>query len=228
MPERNPTLPAPSRPGGETPAVREPLQARSKESFARVQDAALSLLRERGDDSFTLAEVSERSGVSTGSIYGRVRGKDALLRLVHERELDRIDALTLAALGVAAGQHPGLTESVRDLVAALARVLQTEAGVLRPFMLRAVHDPEVARVGRQYSDRATAAFCEGLLRHRAEIRRDDPEAAVLWCHTVVYGVIARRLGLGSTAEGADGPEVDVMVERLASMVSSFLLTPDRT
>nr|WP_246314845.1 TetR/AcrR family transcriptional regulator [Kineococcus aurantiacus] len=215
--------------GVETPpAIREPLQARSKESFARVQDAALSLLRERGDDSFTLAEVSERSGVSTGSIYGRVRGKDALLRLVHQRELERIDAATLTALGEAAAGHPTLTGTVSALVAALARLLQAEAGVLRPFMLRAVHDPEVARAGRRSSEREVAAFCDGLLRHREEIRRADPEAAVHWCHTVVYSVIARRLGLGSTVEGASGPEVDVMVERLASMVSSFLLTPDGT
>ncbi|PRY13402.1 TetR/AcrR family transcriptional regulator [Kineococcus rhizosphaerae] len=226
MPEPRTPLPAPARAQDDLPAVREPLQARSKESFARVQDAALSLLRERGDDSFTLAEVSERSGVSTGSIYGRVRGKDALLRLVHERELERIDAETLTAFAAAATGQDTLTGSVRALVTALARMLQAEAGVLRPFMLRAVHDPEVARLGRHYSDREIAVFCDALLRHRAQIRRADPETAVAWCHTVVYSVIARRLGLGSTAEGASGPEVDVMVDRLSSMVSSYLLTPD--
>lgn len=206
--------------------MREPLQARSRESFARVQDAALNLLREKGDDSFTLAEVSERSGVSTGSIYGRVRGKDALLRLVHERELQRMDGVTTAALQRAAEGHDAFPALVRSLVAALAHLLESEADVLRPFMLRAVHDPEVARVGKHHSDRATRTFCGLLLERRAEVRREDPEAAVQWCHTVVYSVLARRLGLGSTAEGGDGPEIGVMVERLSSMVTSFLLSPD--
>lgn len=210
----------------EGPAIREPLQARSRESFARVQDAALNLLREKGDDSFTLAEVSERSGVSTGSIYGRVKGKDALLRLVHVRELERIDADTEAVLAAAVEGRSSVEDGVRALVSALAELLRAEAGVLRPFMLRAVHDAEVARAGKRSSDRAIEAFCGGLLRFRDQIRRDDPRAAVEWCHTVVYSVLARRLGLGSTAEGADPTDLGVMVERLASMVTSYLTSPD--
>lgn len=208
------------------PAVREPLQARSTESFARVQDAALSLLRERGADSFTLAEVSERSGVSTGSIYGRVRGKDALLRLLHERELERIEAATRTAFAAAVAGRGTLTDSVPALVAALARLLRADADVLRAFMLRAAHDPEIADAGRHSAAHEADAFCRALLRHRDEIRRADPDAAVLWCHTVVYSVIARRLGLGSATEEDDGPPVEVAVEHLSSMVCSFLLTPD--
>ncbi|NAZ84316.1 TetR family transcriptional regulator [Kineococcus sp. R8] len=218
---------SPSATGGSSatavPAVRAPLQARSRESFARVQDAALALLRERGDDSFTLAEVSARSGVSTGSIYGRIASKDALIRLVHAREMTRIDAVTVPALEQAA-VHDTLDATVHALVAAYAGLLQEEAEVLRPFMLRAAHDPEVARTGHESSERARQAFCDALLRHGAEVRRPEPEVAADWCHTVVFSVLARRLGLGSTVEGADDVDLSVMVGNLSSMVTSFLVT----
>lgn len=207
-------------------SVRAPVQARSRESFARVQDAALALLVERGDDSFTLAEVSTRSGVSTGSIYGRITSKDALIRLVHEREMERIGAASQAALRAAASSAPDLAAASRALVGALADLLAEQAPVLRPFMLRAAYDEEVARRGRESSEHEREAFCEGLLLHRAEVRRPDPEAAVAWCHTVVYSVLARRLGLGSTAEGAGDAALPQMVADLASMTTSFLVAPE--
>ena len=56
--------------------AREPKQDRSRASFERVLDAATALLAEKGYSEFTLQELSNRSKVSIGSIYGRVNGKD--------------------------------------------------------------------------------------------------------------------------------------------------------
>ena len=78
--------------------LREPKQERSRRSFERVQDAALALLVERGPDAFTLAEVCTRADASMGAIYNRVNGKDDLIRLIHEREMARIDSDTAKAL----------------------------------------------------------------------------------------------------------------------------------
>ena len=75
----------------QAPVLREPKQERSRRSFERVQDAALALLVERGPDAFTLAEVCTRADASMGAIYNRVNGKDDLVRLIHEREMARVD-----------------------------------------------------------------------------------------------------------------------------------------
>src|SRR4029077_1579873 len=78
----------------EAPVLREPKQERSRRSFERVQDAPLALLVERGPDAFTLAQVCTRADASMGAIYNRVNGKDDLIRLIHEREMARVDADT--------------------------------------------------------------------------------------------------------------------------------------
>ena len=82
----------------QAPVLREPKQERSRRSFERVQDAALALLVERGPDAFTLAEVCTRADASMGAIYNRVNGKDDLIRLIHEREMARVDSDTEKAL----------------------------------------------------------------------------------------------------------------------------------
>ena len=55
--------------------AREPKQDRSRASFERVLDAATTLLAEKGYSEFMLQELSNRSKVSIGSIYGRVRAR---------------------------------------------------------------------------------------------------------------------------------------------------------
>ena len=54
------------------PLIRPPVQRRSRESLERLLQTGLELLQERGFDGFTLQELSQRAGVSIGSIYGRV------------------------------------------------------------------------------------------------------------------------------------------------------------
>lgn len=71
-------------------SVNQPQQARSHASFSKVLSTTVSLLAEKGLSGVTIAEVSERASVSVGTIYGRVGNRSNLLRLVHERELARL------------------------------------------------------------------------------------------------------------------------------------------
>ena len=70
--------------------ARAPKQGRSRLSFERIIEGTIDLLRERAYDQITLADICERSEVSTGSLYGRVAGKDELLRVVQVRFLERL------------------------------------------------------------------------------------------------------------------------------------------
>ena len=193
----------------QAPVLREPKQERSRRSFERVQDAALALLVERGPDAFTLAEVCTRADASMGAIYNRVNGKDDLIRLIHEREMARIDSDTVKALQTTDLQGPELRDAVAALIAAVTVLLRRDADVLRPFMLLAATDQQISIRGRQSAGVMRDLFGELLSGRRDEIRHPDPVAAIDWCFTIVYSVVARRLGLGSTMEGAaDGGDWD--------------------
>jgi AcrR family transcriptional regulator len=199
---------------------REPKQARSRQSFEKTIEAALALLQERGNDEFTLADVSARSGVSIGSIYARFEGKDDLVRVAHGRKMDDIDAVSSHLFGLSPERPGGGLEVVtRETVDRIIEILRRYADVLRPFMLRATQDPVISQRG--------AASHAALATHFADALRNWPggflsQTDIDWCFNVVYSVVARRLGLGSTVEGSgtfDWPEI---AEKLTGMVASYL------
>jgi AcrR family transcriptional regulator len=207
----------------QAPVLREPKQERSRRSFERVQDAALALLVERGPDSFTLAEVCTRADASMGAIYNRVNGKDDLIRLIHEREMARIDCDTEKALKTIDLQGPELRDAVAELIGGVTVLLRRDADVLRPFMLLAATDQQISIRGRQSAAVMRDLFGRLLSLRRTEIRHPDPVAAIDWCFTIVYSVVARRLGLGSTMEGADDAgDWDDIVPNLVDTVTAYL------
>jgi AcrR family transcriptional regulator len=201
------------------PLVREPQQERSRQSFERALDAAVALLVERGSPSFTLVEVAQASGVSTGSMYGRIASKDDLIRAAHDREMERISAETVEVFA-AAPLDASDARRVRFAIGALAGLLERNAPVLSPFMLLANHDDVIASRGK-------TAFVEMTTRfERAMLGTPQPTArkrrAVRWSCTVVYSVLARQLALGSDPGAAADYRLDQVVDELIGMVSVYL------
>jgi AcrR family transcriptional regulator len=193
------------------PLVREPQQARSRQSFDRALDAAVALLAERGSASFTLVEVSQASGVSTGSMYGRIASKDDLIRVAHAREMDRISAETASAFA-AAPLAANQSERIEFAVRALADLLQRNSPVLSAFMLLANHDGVIASGGKAAYDEMTREFERALLG--ASSRGARQRRAARWSCTVAYSVLARQLALGSDPGAAADYRLDEVVDEL--------------
>lgn len=89
---------------------RQPVQARSRETVARLLRAAEQLIEAEGPDALTTTAVAERAGVSPASLYRFFAGRDEL-----------IDALLielLADLERHAEEHESTWEiaSIRDYV----------------------------------------------------------------------------------------------------------------
>lgn len=200
---------------------REPKQARSRQSFEKTIEAALALLQERGNDEFTLADVSARSGVSIGSIYARFQGKDELIRVAHSRKMEDIDAVSNHLFeSVPIPPEAGLESVAQEAVNRTIEILRRYADILRPFMLRATQDSTISQRG--------ASSHAAMAAHFADVLRKWPDGFLAqvdidWCFNVVYSVVARRLGLGSTTEGSGTFEWQEIAEKLAGMVASYLL-----
>src|SRR6476659_1844828 len=129
-------------PGGEL--VKKPKQERSRQSFDRAVEGAMSLMVERRSGAITVAEVAARSGVSTGSIYARVASKDDLIRVAHARLMERLAIETRRALSLDASSQETLHALVGRAVRALAELLRRHADELAPFMRLAHNDPVIA------------------------------------------------------------------------------------
>jgi AcrR family transcriptional regulator len=203
------------------PLVREPQQARSRQSFERVLDAAVSLLVERGSPSFTLVEVARASGVSTGSMYGRIASKDDLIRVAHAREMERmIDEVDQDFAAAPAGGS--IEEVTRFAVSALAAHLARNARLLAPFMRLAHEDLVIAAHGKAAFDHMTSRFDDVLLSADAAPPGRRGTRAAHWARTVVYAVLARQLGLGSPLEAAADHSLKRVVRELTAMITVYL------
>jgi AcrR family transcriptional regulator len=201
--------------------ARAPKQTRSKQSFDRVIDAATQILAERGFTGLTLTQVSRQSRVSIGSIYCRVDSKEDLVRAVQARALKEMDHEFAMLVNRVRRKSLPLRALVPTMVRELALYLRRHAALLRAFMQQATYDSVVETVGKKSFQQNALDFKLILLDRQGEFRHPDPEHAAAMCFTVVYGCLARFLGLG--APGEDEGEWNRLIEDLGLMSLAFLV-----
>jgi len=207
--------------------ARAPKQGRSRQSLERIIEATIELLRERAYDQITLAEICERSGVSTGALYGRVAGKDELLRVVQVRFLERLDQQFTQEATRIASHARGLRQVVPAVVASLGMLLKQHSTVLRAFMLRAPTDAAIQAAGQKSARDDSAKFVRLLQACRTEIRHPQPERAIQSGMLLIYSTQARFLGIDSVEASEQGGWDQLLVD-LSDMTLAFLLfEPDR-
>jgi len=209
----------------DTQHARTPKQRRSRQSYDRMIEAATEILREKGLEALTLAEVSRRSRVSIGSIYCRVAGKEDLIREVQARVLREMEHEFAMLVNRVRRRTLPLRELVPTLVRELAHYLRRHAALLNAFMQQGGRDTHVASVGRRAHHQNMLDFKLILLERHAEFRHPDPEHAAAACFTIVYGALARYLGLGATlGEHAGAGEGDwkELVDDLGLMALAYL------
>ncbi len=204
-------------------AFKPPRQRRSHESLERILDAAESLIRERGFDAMTIAEVVQLSGSSVGSIYARFNNKLGLLRAVQLRYHARVQNDIFAAF---AGNHPDnepLDEAVARIVTVLCRHVLNEPELFRAFVLQAVFDPGVRAQGERTNAQRRDKIVEVVLAHRGEIRHADPDRAARWFYAACMAMLRERVTFGEGAELSGGFSDDALVAEMTRMVTSYLL-----
>lgn len=92
-------------------ARRRPKGDKRARTRARLIEAAIALIRERGYEATTLATVAERAGMTTGAIYGNFRNRTDLLMAVAE----------VSGAPIVPKVRPGMT--FRELMRALAEAV---------------------------------------------------------------------------------------------------------
>jgi AcrR family transcriptional regulator len=202
--------------------IRPPQQRRSRESLERVLKAGERVLEDKGYEGFTIGAVSRRAKVSVGSVYGRFDNKEALIRAIHVRMMERLTGPEEQVAAAADRAGPDLAAVVGRGVHALADSMDRERKLLRVFMVRGAVDPSIAGPGSE-SSRATArAFKTAVLAQRHEIGHDDPELAADIAFRMVYDVLARQVMHGPTFESDRMIEWDRLVDELIAAVLAYL------
>lgn len=205
-----------------TAHVRAPKQGRSRQSFERIIEATIDLCRDRPYDQITLAEICQRAGVSTGALYGRVTGKDELLRAVQVKFLERLGEQFSEEAQRIAGQAHGLAEVVPAVVNGLGKLLKENASVLRSFMLKSGADEAIAVAGRKSALANHAKFSDLVKACQSEILHPNPERAIETGMLLIYASQARFLGLDSIGGMGEGSGWNDLLEDLGDMMLAYL------
>lgn len=203
--------------------ARAPKQDRSRLSLQRLMDTAGRMLEEEGYANFTLQALSKRAKVSIGSIYHLFANKQELIRELQVRFLERIEQEHAVVITELRREGLPLRRLVPMAVKDYGAFLRENAGLLKVFMEIAPIDPVVAANGKKYYGQAVRDFELLILDRRSEIRHPDPAHAVTTCYTVMYAVLGRYLGLGTTPDVTGEGDWNVLLADVSLMLLYYLL-----
>jgi AcrR family transcriptional regulator len=201
---------------------RLPQQGRSKASLERMLAAARELMLERGDEEFTLQEVSQRGNVSIGSIYLRFESKDNLVRAVIADSDAELGAAEAAMFAMLRSECTSLETFVPRYVEAYAEVLRQFAPLLRLSMERASFDPQVSGPGKERANSAAAAATSAMLSFAEEIAGPDGPIKADAAFRIIFATLARQLSLGSTFESMNPLDWNLLKRELGRMALAYL------
>ncbi len=203
-------------------AFKPPRQRRSHETLERVLDAAESLIRERGFESMTIAEVVQLSGSSVGSIYARFNNKIGLLQAVQVRYHARVQNAIFAAFSGDHGKDESLDEAVARIVREMSRHVLSDPQLFRAFVVQAVFDPGVRARGERVNAERRDKVTEILLTHRDEIRHPDPEKAARWVYSMLMAALRERVTYGERGELSGEFSDEEIVTEMTRVAASYL------
>ena len=152
---------------------REPRQARSAATLARVLQAAEEIASSSGLEEMTMTGVAERAGVSVGTIYRRFDDKDQLITALTERMLERREQYVAEQLRAAEPSLPGVFDAYAHAL------LQSFADSrnLFPELLRTRTNGALERGARTITE-IHRLLLEAAAPYTDQIRRSDPDAAL--------------------------------------------------
>jgi AcrR family transcriptional regulator len=178
-------------------------QSRSRETAARLLEAAEDVLEKRGIERASVPEIAERAGVSPASVYRRFVDKDGLLREVFERFFERSIKANDQALQASSWRAKSLDESVCALVAGMVAAYSQRPGLLRAVISYSERHPDAAfrRRALELREQSMAGIEKIVLLHAREIRHPQPKKAVRIALQLVSLALKERINPSDKLRG---------------------------
>lgn len=201
-------------------AYREPQQARSAATLARVLRAAEEIAAASGLEEMTIAEVAKRAGVAVGTIYRRFEDKEQLISALTDRMLER--------------REQYVAEQLRSAEPSLSGIMDAYAhALLQSFADHSSLFPELLRTrGAKSLDRGARTITElhRLLLEAADpytgqIRRSQPQQALDTAARAILGACFHNSVRPDAATGEAARRR--YADELGDMAIAYLLTPDQ-
>jgi AcrR family transcriptional regulator len=206
--------------------VKAPRQQRSRDSQERLLKAAEALIKSKGFEALTTAEVVRRSRTSIGTLYARFGDKTALLHAVQDRVQSREEALMRAQLAKVDWDTLSLEESVRQLLQIKQTANEGDDRLYEAFVVHGATDPVLRAQGYRHKAVVETLEVEILLKYADEIGHADPEDAARVASRLAQAAqeeyVQRSLARDSLPAVAPP---DLLLQRLAEVIIAYLKNP---
>jgi AcrR family transcriptional regulator len=203
--------------------VKAPCQQRSRDSQERILRAAEALIKSKGFEALTTAEVVRRSRTSIGTLYARFGDKTALLHAVQERVQTREEAVMRARLAKVDWDTLSLEDTVRQLLEIKRIATEGDDRLFEAFVVHGATDPVVRAQGYRHKATIEGLEIEILMRHAGQIGHSDPEGAARVASRLAQAAqeeyVQRSLS-GVSLPTAASP--DLLLQRLADVIIAYL------
>jgi AcrR family transcriptional regulator len=199
-------------------AVRLTRQERSEQIRGELIAAARKVFTERGFHGASLEDISLEAGVTTGAVYSRFGGKDALFLAVLDDHIER----RLERYLEAAAAAPDFETACRELGRAAIAAGRREPGwtpLLMEFWMHAARREDLRAAVLERNERQLAVLAERMepIAARDGITPRRPIAEIL------RAVTALARGLGMERQLADDGELEqIYTEYAWAMTRAFV------
>ena len=192
-------------------------QERSEQIRAELVEAAYRVFSERGFHGASLEDISLAAGCTTGAVYSRFGGKDALFLAVLDDHIERRLRVYLEAADAA----PDFESACRELGRAAVAAGRREPGwtpLLMEFWMHAARRDDLRAAVRERNDRQIDVLAGRLeaIAAREGITPRRPVAEILRAVTA----LARGLGLERQLDG-DAALEEIYTEYAWAMTRAF-------
>ena len=205
--------------------IREPRQARSRETLDRILDAAESLVAEKGFEDATVAEIVRRGESSVGAFYARFRDKEGLLYALYERYLEQATATADDALDPERWHGTDLRALLQAVVRFLVVIYRDRGGMIRAFVVRNHSDPEFRARQERLSHYVSEKLAAALLAQRDEITHPEPDKAIAFGLSMVFSSIESHVLFGETRSSTLALGDDDLAAELTRAYLAYLGVP---
>ena len=199
------------QPAREMPATvrKTPVQARSRERFERMLDAAIAIIGETGSDTMRMSEVAERAGVPIGSLYQFFPDKAAIVRTLAERvneESRRCIEGGLAGLSDKTGLATAFAALLDDYYA-----LFLDQPVMRDIWSAMQADRTLRKVQLEESRRNAAILAEAL----EKVMPGSPPDILIARSLVVMHLGEEAMRMAISVDRAEGDRILEIYKKMA-------------
>jgi AcrR family transcriptional regulator len=193
---------------------KKPAQARSEQTVATIIEATAQVLEREGEAGLTTNRLAERAGFSIGTLYQYFPNKDSILRLLAERERERIESAVAAAVRNpdAAGLEPVMRAIIDIAIGTFGHRVQLR----RALLLRFFKSDLAATVG-QTVDVIGRLVAEAVARHGGAAMRPLSDARAYVLTRAIAGAIR-----GAVLENSPLLRTGEFKEELVQLALAFL------